>query len=331
MARRRKMIRVFGENAGPAAQRKFLGNCNAGVKNKKKLLGIGLDGNKCILTVVNVSGNITATEKIEISPLSLFKGKRKELKHILEKISAGTSFTGETFHSAGIAVAEKMSRLNGKSGDILARGIKRLFNCDVLLVREATAAGYGEKESGKHSAKTNMLYLHSDVGAGVMMKNEMFFEEEPDDDKGSSRRYLSSWEQFDIVATAKKLVDKGVGTDIVNMVSGNTDNITLETVLKAAEKNDELADDLVKRSGLALGVRTAYLVNMFNPEIVILGGGTRGAEGIFARGVKESMKPFLLKERIESVEIVPATLGSEASSIGAALLCRRELSMEGQS
>ena len=112
------------------------------------------------------------------------------------------------------------------------------------------------------------------------------------------------------------------------MVNGDIGALTLSTVLDAAEEKDELAEDLIKRSALALGVRTAYLVNIFDINLVILGGGTQKKEGRFIDYVRESAEKFLSEDKVKKTKIIPGILGDEASSIGAALLCRRELFME---
>ena len=93
-------------------------------------------------------------------------------------------------------------------------------------------------------------------------------------------------------------------------------------------KKDELAEDLVKRSALALGVRAAYLVNLFDCGNIILGGGIEIKEGDYAGNVKESAEKFVLKKNFGKMKIIPGVLGKESSSIGAAALCRRELFME---
>ena len=67
---------------------------------------------------------------------------------------------------------------------------------------------------------------------------------------------------------------------------------------------------------------------MFNPAVVILGGGTEREQSNFIQFVKESAKRFLMKKLVDKLEVVPGVLGAEASSIGAASLCRRELFME---
>jgi len=292
----------------------------------KKILGIGVSGRECILVVMDLRGNMISREHIEIDVLSKWRGKNKDLNMLVREIGNRTKLCGTEFSCAGIALSEKMIESNPKTVDILGKGIADVFKCDVFVSRSTAAAGYGERESGGYAADKDFLYMYSDEGTGIVLKSELIFEADNTSSE-KQRAYLRPWDQFDIAGTAKKLVNRGVGTDIVNMVHGDSEKISLEIVLDAAENQDELAEDLVKRSGLALGVRIAYLVNMFNVGTVILGGGIEKNEGGFMQSVKESSKKFLLKGLSENVEIVPGVLGKEASSIGAALLCRRELFM----
>ncbi|MEA3489746.1 MAG: ROK family protein [Candidatus Omnitrophota bacterium] len=296
-------------------------------EENKTVLGIGFSNDECILAAMDLGGNIKTKEKISIDPLMKLKGRNREIKVILEVIGEQTGLRQEEFCCAGIAVPERVAEIIPKSRDLLAEGVSRIFGSDVLVTKEATAAGYSERDYGEDIRGRDVLYMHSDVGSGAVIKGEMIFE--PDTGPGSDEKaYLRPWNQFSIVRVAKDLVNKGVGTDIVNMVNGDIESITLEVVMDAAGNHDELAEDLVKRSGLALGVRTAYLVNMFNPEVVILGGGTEKKEGDFARFVKESAEKFFLDDITGKMDIIPGALGKEASSVGAALLCRRELFME---
>jgi len=290
-------------------------------------LGIGFSNQECVISVLDLSGKVINKENIGIAPLVKMKGRVKEIKEIVERVRGGTQLSGKAFTRVGIAVPERLRELVGKSPDILAEGAAHIFNCDVLIGKAATAAGYAERESAAAAAGRDALYVHSDVGAGVVVKGDMIFEADKEE-AAKEFSYLRPWNQFSIVTTAKNLVNKGLGTDIVNMVGGDIESITLDVVLRAAEDRDELAEDLVKRAGLALGVRTAYLVNMFRPEIVILGGGTEKKEGDFLQFVKESADKFYLNELADKVEMIPGVLGEEASSVGAALLCRREVFME---
>ncbi|MBD3426990.1 MAG: ROK family protein [Candidatus Omnitrophica bacterium] len=293
-----------------------------------RILGVGFNYEECVLTVMDLKGETLDREIINVGLLNKIKGKNKEIKEIVSKIDEASRLKDSEFCCAGLAVSSILSEKNSKASDILADGISRTFGCDVYITSDTTAAGYGERDFGSVTGGEDVLYMYSDVGDGVVLKGEMIFEAR-EKDNGDTSEYLRSWSQFSIVETAKNLVGKGVGTDIVNMVDGDIDAITLEVVLRAADNDDELAEDLVKRSGLALGVRIAYLVNMFNTGMVILGGGTEKKEGRFLDFVKESSARFLHKEKKQNLKIVPGKLGEEAPSIGAASLCRRELFMEG--
>jgi predicted NBD/HSP70 family sugar kinase len=289
-------------------------------------LGVGFGADKCFTTLVNAAGDIVDSEQIDIEPLSEFKGKKKEIVELLNEIKGYTKFRTQHIALCGVGVPENIIRANEKKSFLLLEGIARLFNSDVYFCKNVMASGYGEKEIADPGTK-DVLYLYSDVGVGVILKGETIYQSDSKiRDKNSS--YLRSWEQFGIVNIAKDLVNKGVGSNIVEMVNGDIESIDLGTVLKAAEENDELAIDLMTRSALALGVRAAYLTNVFDTRVIILGGGTEKGKGYFKDFVKESADKFLKKELEGKIQILNSKLGEQASSFGAANLCVRELFLE---
>ncbi|MBD3379675.1 MAG: ROK family protein [Candidatus Omnitrophica bacterium] len=297
---------------------------NAG---RAKLAGVGFSADDCTISLTDLSGKLISKESFKVDALHHIKGKNKDIKHIVAEITEKSSLAGEGCSFTAVAVPTKMMELNPKSADILAKGINELFACDGFIVPEATAAGYAEKTSKEKLRNREILYLHSDIGVGVVIKGESIYEAK-DASNGNHEEYLRPWGQFDIVSTAVSLVSKGVGTDIVKMVDGDVDSITLPLVLDAAEKGDELAQDLTKRTALALGVRLAYLINMFGVKTAVLGGGTETATGKFMEYVSESSGKFLLENTGKELEVLPASLGKEASSLGAAGLIRREIFTE---
>lgn len=291
-------------------------------------LGIGFSDNKSYCTLINSLGDILESEKIDIEPLHKFKGKKKEVLEILSVLKQHTKFSKYPITLCGVALPERLVEVGEKNIALLSEGIGRIFNSNVYFCRSVTASGYGEKEFGEKEKGKDILYLHSDIGCGVVIKGEEIFqsENETSEDENS---YLRSWEQFGIEGIAKNLVNKGVGSSLINMVNGKIDEITLEMVLRAAEEEDELAKDLVVRSGLALGVRAAYLANFFEVYTVILGGGTEGKRGNFEDFVKESANKFLKKKLAGKINVCGGKMGVKAASFGAANLCIRELFLEG--
>ena len=291
------------------------------------VLGIGFSGAKCFMSAMDLGGNVVSKENTEIGLLAKWKGKNKEVAALVDEIGAIPSLKDKMFTCVGVAVPEAMGEANSHTAEMLAEGVGGIFNCDTYTCNAAPAAAYGERDALPEARGRDILYLHSDIGNGVVIRKEIIFEA-LEHTQGKGEAYLAPWKQFSIVETAKDLVNKGLGTDIVNIVNGDIEAITLDIVLQAAESGDELADDLVRRAGLALGVRAAYLVNIFGATTVMIGGGAEKKEGGFIKYVKESQERFLLEELRGEVEVISCTLGKEAPSVGAAALCRRELFME---
>ena len=128
-----------------------------------------------------------------------------------------------------------------------------------------------------------------------------------------------------IVQEAKKAIKKSVSTEILKLAKGDADLITKDIVIQAAKKNDKLAVELIANAGKNLGVRIAYMVNLFNPAVVIIGGGVEKAGDLLLDPIKETVKKFTFEEPSNIVKITPSLLGEDAVLLGAAALAAREV------
>ncbi len=294
-------------------------------KNPVLCLGVGIGKDKCFISLINAAGDVVDSEEISIEPIQKFKGKKKEIVALLDEIRRNTKFRERSIDICGIGIPEKIMEKGGNNFLSLPEGIGRIFNSDTYFCRSVTASGYGEREV--LNGRGDILYVHSDVGVGIVLQGEIIYQSDSKM-RGKESSYLRSWEQFGIVNIAKNLVEKGVGSSLVYMADGDTENIDLEMVLRASEEKDELAKDVVLRSALALGVRVAYLVNVFDARTVILGGGIEQDTCGFKEAVRESTDKFLKKELEGKIQIISGKLGEQAASFGAANLCVRELFSE---
>jgi glucokinase len=87
-----------------------------------------------------------------------------------------------------------------------------------------------------------------------------------------------------------------------------------------AHDGDPAARDVVALMGTRLGVGVANLVNAFNPEVVVIGGGVIGAGDLLLEPVREVVRERALAPSRDDVRIVPARFGDESGMLGAALL-----------
>ena len=131
--------------------------------------------------------------------------------------------------------------------------------------------------------------------------------------------------ELGIVSEAKKAAGKGKAAVIMDLAKNRPEAITKEIILDAAKKGDEMALGLLEKAGKDLGVRIAYMIDLLNPSMVIIGGGMEAAGDLLFEPIKSSIKKFAFEEPASIVKVVPSFLGENAIVMGAAALSAREV------
>ena len=106
-------------------------------------------------------------------------------------------------------------------------------------------------------------------------------------------------------------------------VAGN--EITGEMVTQLALGGDEVSRMVLGHIGRQLGIAFANFVNIFNPEVIVVGGGAMAAGDLLLDPAREEMRARGLRPNREQVRIVPARFGPDAGMLGAAVLALDEL------
>ena len=211
----------------------------------------------------------------------------------------------------------------------LINRIEHEFGIPASVTNAATMAVFGEKIICLNQDAQNIIYMHSDVDCGIMINGEIykgisgsagelgFNEFNGDDFIWAQKHPLLRPRGLDlgILSQAQRILEDGAESKI----SENPDaQMTTETIVEAAREGDKLAMELIEDAGVALGMRIAYLVNVINPEIVIIGGGVERAESLLLNPVKKMVRKYAFEEAASAVRIIPSCLGEDAVSMGAA-------------
>jgi glucokinase len=98
--------------------------------------------------------------------------------------------------------------------------------------------------------------------------------------------------------------------------------LTGPLITELAQAGDPVALDAVTTIGVALGAGLTSLVNIFNPEMVIIGGGVSAAGDLLLEPAREIVRERALAPGRDVVRVVPTAFGAEAGLIGAALAAR---------
>lgn len=105
---------------------------------------------------------------------------------------------------------------------------------------------------------------------------------------------------------------------------GKADRISERDVVRAANGEDPLSIELLERAGALLGKQVANLINIFNPEAVIIGGTLAEAGDYFLQPIIQSVRRYALKLMFKNTKILQSSLGEKAGVTGACLRARDE-------
>ena len=248
------------------------------------------------------------------------------LQEIITKIQGSSKIEKTDIKKISLAASPDCCHTSEDLAGLRLR-VENNLKIPALLGADALCAAFGEKNlNPKAKEAKNVLYMHRDIGEGIFIKDDDLYESS---DEEKEYAYLRPWDKsLSIANEAKKVVSRGIGTKIINIAEDKPENITMDTVLKAADEEDAIAVDLIKSSAMNLSVRIAYLVNFLKPEVVIVGGGIEKAGDRFLKVLEKSVERLILGKISENIKLTTAILGENACTKGGALLAIREICLE---
>ena len=120
-------------------------------------------------------------------------------------------------------------------------------------------------------------------------------------------------------------VKDGQKTELTAMLGDDLKDLRSGDLRKAIKRGDKFVEKVVEQAAEYTGIAVANLINLFNPEIVVLGGGVIDAlESEMMAIITETAHDYALNKSASNVEILPSKLGDEAGITGGAVLARKE-------
>ncbi|MFQ6008908.1 MAG: ROK family protein [Candidatus Zixiibacteriota bacterium] len=134
---------------------------------------------------------------------------------------------------------------------------------------------------------------------------------------GSIEAYCSS---YSILEQVKSKLIHGLSPIFQEVLEGDLEKLVIKKVFIAAKKGDEIARAVLNETAKYLGIGLAGVVNLLNPEIVVIGGGIAEGGAGFIEAVTAELKTYAFDSAVEKLMVVKAALGNDAGFIGAGLL-----------
>jgi predicted NBD/HSP70 family sugar kinase len=302
------------------------------------IIGVGLDLFSLIGLLTDLKANVLLKIK-KPRPKGSESALLEALIEVIDELIKKSDLEKEKIKGLGIGIPGIVDRRGGtirwpqQMGSIYISTLKNMleqkFDIPAFIENDATAAAFGEREFELESEVKNLIFMYSGIGCGIVINGQIYRGSTgcagelglPNltDEEKKKWRGLERWQaDLGLSEKAKEIIKKGkTKTKILEYCNNDPDKVDFKAIVEAAREGDELATKLVKEAGEELGYRVAYLVQLFNPEVVVIGGGIERAGSVLLDVIKKVVREKTFEEIGNQVRIVPTQLGEDSVALGA--------------
>lgn len=317
------------------------------------IIGAGLNLMNMVGVLADLKGNIVLKTQFDRPGASAREIVECLLQIIREIIRRSKDYTKD-IRGIGVGIAGIIDKKNGSvrwperisynytnyvSVNLPLRElIEKEFGLPAIIENDATAACFGEQWLRLEPSLKNIIYMFSGVGSGIMINGEIYTgccgcagelsiynykQEEQFSCSLGNPCFLKRWDtDLGIVEDVKSMLakDNKLADKFFKLTSSNIDNVDLKSVFIANRAGDTVACSALDKAAARLGIKIASLVNLLNPQVVVIGGGLEEAGEGFLNKVSLTVKDWAFREATEGLRIVYSQLRDNAVAMGAASL-----------
>lgn len=293
---------------------------------------VDIGGTKLAVGVVAEDGSVLASRRAPTGIESNYDDGFADIVRMLREVAeqSGAGITG-----IGIGSTGPVDPITGEYGDLdhlpkwrngnLVRDLARTFGVSVAVENDADAGALGEAAWGAGKGSRRMLYvtIGTGIGGGIVIDSRLY--------RGANGTHPEFAHQ--VMDPSGRKCTCGLNGCWETLASGPAMSdwymsqsptrapmkvITAEQICERATKQEPLAVRAVKREAFYLGLGLANLINLFAPDVIVLGGGMMRSASLLMDGIRETISkgcrfvPFDLKG------LILESLGDDAHLKGAA-------------
>ncbi|MDX1994482.1 MAG: ROK family protein [bacterium] len=242
----------------------------------------------------------------------------------------GVSAPGPLNPDTGIIV--RPPNLPGWEDVPLAPILQKEFKVPVYLGNDANLAALAEVARGVAYGAKHAIYItvSTGIGSGIIIDGRMLLGREGLAAEAGHMVMLvgervSTLETEaagpDMARQAVERIKAGEKSLISEFVHGDLDEVKGSTVGQAAQAGDKLAREIVTRTGMLVGLGIVNLLHLFNPEIIVIGGGVTNSGEMMFKPMREAIQKYAIDDAYwRDLRIESPALGEDVSLVGAAVL-----------
>jgi len=213
--------------------------------------------------------------------------------------------------------------------------IAEVFDTPVYFDNDARIRTFAEQQFGLARDRQNVLMVHADlgIGLGLILNRQLYtgksgfsgeFGHIPMIENGElchcgKRGCLEAIASVAAIArNARRGLEAGHASLLSNLVEGGTQKIDANLVIQAAKTGDQFSIALLTEAGQWLGKGITFLVQVFNPEVIIIGGKLAEAGQFLKAPINQALFTYANPDISNDTEVIFSVLGVKAGTIGAA-------------
>jgi len=305
------------------------------------VIGVGLNLTNMVGILTDLKGNIITKAQVA-RPRPSVKEVSECVLDIVGEILRRSKEYAANIKGIGVGVAGLINKDTGSihwpqkmdhyytyaSVDIPLKGLmEKEFDLPCLIENDATSACFGEHWLGIGQNYKNIIYMFSGVGCGIMVNGDIYrgakgyagelsiynYKEQDDFScKVGGDCFIKRWEMdLGIIEEVEKSYIKE---------KKPAENLDLKSVFSLARSGDPAATGALRNAARRLGIKISYLVNLLNPELVIIGGGMEEAGEDFLKYVNAAVLNWAFRESTENLRLSYSQLRENSVALGAASL-----------
>ncbi len=315
-------------------------------------LGIDLGGTNIAVGLVDDACKIVRKGSVPTGRTRHYFEIIKDMAELCKKIANEEGLEISEIKKIGIG---SPGRIDKEKGEIIyasafpsfrnfdvASELKKYFpESEIYLENDANAAAFGEIMAGAAKGKKDVVLvtLGTGVGGGIIIDGKVYAGfNNAGGELGHRVLVLDGipcgcgrkgcWEMYAsgsaLIRQTKESAKANPESLINALADGDLEKINGKTAFDAAEKGDAVAKTVVENYVKYLSVGVVDIINVFQPESVVIGGGIAAQGETLLSPIRESAARESYGADNKRTEIVAAALGNDAGIIGAAMLWKQK-------
>ena len=211
--------------------------------------------------------------------------------------------------------------------------IQSKFNKLVYIDNDARMQAFGEYIFGKAKDKNNAIVINWNwgIGLGMILNGRIYkgttgFAGEISHIKmvengslcicGKTGCLETIASSHALLKYASEGIENKVATQLTNIIKNNSEKLTVEDIISVAKLGDEFSISILSQIGMALGKGLSYIIQLLNPEIIVLSGRLAKANQFILTPIQQSLNKYCIEKISSNSEIVISELSEKSGLLG---------------